>query len=160
MRRAIVAAALLIASTPFAVHAMDGHPVQATKMKWDAAPPGLPPGGQAALLFGNPAQSGLFVVRFKGPTGYKVLPHTHSGDESITVISGTLHVGHGPTFDTTKGEKLKAGDFITMPKGMQHYIWFSEPGEIQVHAMGPFDITYVNPGDDPRGTPAASTAKK
>ena len=37
-----------------------------------------------------------------------------------------------------------------MPKGMQHFAWFTEETIIQVHGMGPQGITYVNPADDPQ----------
>lgn len=155
MRRTVLVALLLL-SPAFIAQAMEGHVVQAGKLKWGPAPPGVPPGGEAAVLVGDPGKSGLFVVRFKAPAGYKVPAHTHSTDEAITVLSGTFHVGMGPKLDTSKGETLKAGDFVNMAKGMQHYVWFSEPGEIQIHAMGPFDITYVNPADDPRNQATAA----
>jgi hypothetical protein len=37
-----------------------------------------------------------------------------------------------------------------MPKGMRHYAAAKGETIIQVHGTGPFDITYVNPADDPR----------
>jgi hypothetical protein len=33
---------------------------------------------------------------------------------------------------------------------MQHYAWSTGPTIIQINGMGPFEITYVNPADDPR----------
>jgi len=45
---------------------------------------------------------------------------------------------------------VKVGGFVHMPKGMQHFAWFTEESIIQLHGMGPQDITYVNPADDPR----------
>ena len=39
---------------------------------------------------------------------------------------------------------------------MNHWVHASAPATVQVHGMGPFQITYVDPKDDPRGT----TAKK
>ena len=159
MRRTVVAALLLV-FVPIIAQAMDGHFVQANMIKWEAGPPGLPPGGQAAVLLGNPGQAGPYVVRFKAPAGYKIPAHSHSTDESITVLSGSFHLGHGPKLDTTKGEKLLAGGFVNVSKGMQHYVWFSEPSEIQVHGVGPFDITYVNPDDDPSKTTTSAPKPK
>jgi hypothetical protein len=33
---------------------------------------------------------------------------------------------------------------------MQHYVWVAEETIVQVHGLGPLDISYVNPADDPR----------
>ena len=33
---------------------------------------------------------------------------------------------------------------------MPHYGWTTAPTVIQIHGLGPFAITYVNPADDPR----------
>ena len=38
-----------------------------------------------------------------------------------------------------------------MAAGMNHYAFTSDPVEVQVTGMGPFEITYVDPKDDPRG---------
>jgi hypothetical protein len=37
-----------------------------------------------------------------------------------------------------------------MQSGMNHWVFNSDPVEIQVSGMGPFAINYVNPKDDPR----------
>jgi hypothetical protein len=47
-------------------------------------------------------------------------------------------------------EDIRAGGFMHMPKGMQHFGWFTEATIIRFHGMGPQSITYVNPADDPR----------
>ena len=55
----------------------------------------------------------------------------------------------GEKFDEAKGQAVKAGGFVSVPKGMVHYPWFSEATIIQVYGEGPFTLTYVNPADDP-----------
>ena len=40
--------------------------------------------------------------------------------------------------------------YAKMPKEVRHYAWAKGEAEIQVHGTGPFEITYVNPADDPR----------
>ncbi len=119
-------------------------------LKWMDAPPGLPPGAKMAVLSGDPGKKGLFTVRLQAPAGYKVPPHMHPTAEHITVISGALHVGAGDKFDEAAGHKLVVGSYVVMPAQMNHYAWM--PGEtiIQVHGMGPFQIKYANPADDPR----------
>jgi hypothetical protein len=37
-----------------------------------------------------------------------------------------------------------------MPKGVRHFAWAKGDTVIQVSGMGPFEINYVNPADDPR----------
>jgi hypothetical protein len=68
------------------------------------------------------------------------------------VLSGTLNVGMGDKLDPKKGEALKAGGYVRMPKGMHHYAWSSGETVIQVSGAGPFEITYLNTADDPRKT--------
>ena len=38
----------------------------------------------------------------------------------------------------------------SMPANAHHYGWAKGPTIVQVHGMGPFALTYVNPDDDPR----------
>jgi hypothetical protein len=45
---------------------------------------------------------------------------------------------------------MTAGSFAAMPAGLQHFAWTKTGCVLQVHAMGPFEIVYVNPADDPR----------
>lgn len=73
------------------------------QVKFGPAPAFVPPGAQLAVLEGDPmASTGDFTVRFKMPDGYKIAPHTHPNRENVTVLSGTLKVGMGDQFDTTK----------------------------------------------------------
>src|SRR5262245_4307683 len=68
-------------------------------VKWGPAPASLPSGAQAAVLLGNPAQEGPFVLRLKFPDGFAVPPHRHSKDEFVTVISGKFAVAAGEKLD-------------------------------------------------------------
>lgn len=119
-------------------------------LKWGDAPPGLPPGGKMAVLAGDPTKKGPFTVRLQAPDGYKVMPHTHPTDENITIISGTLHMGTGDKFDESATHELTAGSFATMPTGTKHFVWTTGETIVQIHSIGPFEIKYVNPADDPR----------
>ena len=124
----------------------------ADEMKWGEAPAALPPGAKFALIEGDLAKSGaLFTFRVKFPDGYRVPPHFHPADEHITVISGTFHMAMGDRFDPSTGRAMPAGSYVVMPKGEHHFAWTTGETVIQVHAIGPWGITYVNPADDPRG---------
>jgi quercetin dioxygenase-like cupin family protein len=151
MRKTFVAAGLLLAALPLNALAMDEHAVvQPDKLKWGAPPPFLPPGAQIAVLTGHPGKTGPYVLRARMPKGYKIPAHTHPKNENVTVISGSMHIGMGPKLDTKKGEKIRAGGYVHVVTGMQHYIWVTEATVIQVHGIGPVEFSYVNPADDPR----------
>lgn len=109
-----------------------------------------------AVVSGDPSKSAAYVIRVKLPNGYKVAPHTHPTDENVTVLSGSFHIGMGDKFDIKKGESLPAGGFAHAAQGMQHYAWTTAPTVIQIHGMGPFQINYVNPQDDPRNKSTSS----
>lgn len=117
--------------------------------KWGPAPAIFPKGAQMAVLQGDPGSSELFTVRLKFPNGYKIPSHTHPTDEHVTVISGTFLVGMGDAFTTKGMMKLKAGGFVTAPANHSHYAMAQGPVTVQVHAMGPFAMTYVNAADTP-----------
>jgi Domain of unknown function (DUF4437) len=137
--------------------AMSGKAGQAHTMitpndvKWGPAPPFLPAGAQLAILDGDPSKAGRpFVLRIKMPDGYKVPPHWHPVDENITVIEGVFMMGVGEKFDQGAAREMTVGSYARMPKGLRHYAWAKGETVVQAHGAGPFEITYVNPTDDPR----------
>ena len=159
MRRSLLGICFLV-SLPVAALAMDHMAVQPGALKWGPAPPGFPAGAQVAVVSGNPGKEEPYVVRAKMPKGYTVAPHTHPSDENVTVLSGTFHIAMGDKLDKKKGETVKAGGFFNAMKGVAHYAWASTPAVIQIHGVGPFAITYVNPADDPRNKPTAQAMPK
>lgn len=124
--------------------------VPADAVTWGPAPPSLPPGAQAAVLLGNPAKEGPFVLRLKFPAGFVVPPHRHSKDESLTVIAGAFAVSSGEKVDRTSLRSLPPASFVHLPSGMPHYAWAEAESIVQINGVGPFDVTYVDPKDDPR----------
>ncbi|PNS08421.1 cupin domain-containing protein [Solilutibacter silvestris] len=143
---ALVGVAAPINATPPAEH-MAMH---ANALQWGDAPPGLPKGAKLAVLSGNPGADGLFTIRLKMPPGYRIPRHTHPTDEAVTVIQGHLDYSMGDAASAHAG-MLGANDFVNMPAGMQHAVSSKGGAIVQVQAMGPFQINYVNPADDPRG---------
>ena len=120
------------------------------QVKWGPAPPFLPPGAQLAVLEGDPmAATGDFTIRLKMPDGYKVAPHTHPHRENVTVISGTLKVGMGDTFDAGKMMSFGAGSFAYLDPSMHHYAGASGETTIQIHGGSPAKFNWINPADDP-----------
>jgi quercetin dioxygenase-like cupin family protein len=139
---------LLAAAAAF----VTGAPAQSKGMKWmDATGVGLPAGGQIAVVKGDPSKAAPFTVRIKMPAGYTVPPHKHPGDEVVRVVSaGTLSYGMGDKLDKANVGSLTKGYHVTMMAGMNHYVFTTDPIEVQVDGMGPFAITYADPKDDPR----------
>ena len=122
---------------------------QSDDVKWGPAPPMLPPGAQLAVMTGSPMAPGFVSIRAKLPAGYTIAPHTHPTDEHVTVISGTFQVGMGSTFKPDSMLALATGGFVTAPAGHAHFARAQGPTIVQVHAIGPFALTYVNPSDLP-----------
>jgi len=128
----------------------DMHLYPPTTIEWKAGPAALPPGAKMAVLEGDPTKEGPFVVRFQFPDGYHVAPHTHPKTERVTVISGALYLATGEALDRNSAKKLPAGSFGYWPAGMKHAGWSEADTVIQLHGVGPWQINYVNPADDPR----------
>ena len=124
------------------------------QLTWGDAPPALPKGAQLAVLSGNPGETGPFVVRLRMPAGYKIPAHWHPTDEHVTVVEGTFSMGMGDKLDAKATTDLPAGGYARMPAEHRHFAWTKDGATVQVHGLGPFAITYVNPADDPRGAPA------
>ena len=150
----IIAVALCIPAlgSPGPLWAGDAHhtAIAGDAVEWGPAPPSLPPGAEAAVLLGSPAKEGPFVLRLKFPAGFTVPPHRHSKDELLTVIAGKFAVASGETLDRGVLKALPQASFIHLPAGMPHYAWTGEGAIVQINGMGPFDVTYVDPRDDPR----------
>ena len=148
---ALLAAAVTACVTVRSVSAQtEMRTVTPAQLQWVDAPPGLPPGAKVAILQGDPTKPGPFTLRFRVPAGYKVPAHWHPTDENVTVLKGTLRVGKGEKFEPSTLQDLPAGSFMRMPKTMRHYAQAKGETILQLHGIGPFEIHYVNPGDDPR----------
>jgi len=117
---------------------------------WGPAPPIFPPGAQFAVVQGDPSVAGeVFTVRLLFPNGYVLAPHTHPKDEYVTVLRGTFLAGMGENFSDAALKPTKAGGFVEMPADAAHFAKMLGITEVQVHGIGPFQLTYVHPEDDP-----------
>jgi len=113
--------------------------------------PAFPPAARLAVLVGDPAKPGPYVIRVKLPGGTKLMPHRHPEDRIYTVISGVFYVGRGDRFDAEKLQAFPPGSMIVLPGDTAHYHW-AKSGEYvaQVTATGPLGLEYLDPDDDPR----------
>jgi quercetin dioxygenase-like cupin family protein len=155
----ILVGGTLLAAMPFAgpAQAAEEHKLVApNEMTWGPAPPSLPAGAQAVVLYGDPAKEGLFAFRLRTPKDYAIAPHTHPRPEIVTVISGSVRLGMGTTANKETAKVLPAGSFFALSPGMAHYYFSDEDSVIQLNSSGPWGIDYVNAADDPRKTVGAT----
>jgi quercetin dioxygenase-like cupin family protein len=119
-------------------------------LQWSPAPASMPAGAQVAVLEGDPKQSGPFTMRIKLPDGYTVPPHTHPAREHVTVLSGNFNWAMGDKLDVSKLQSFPVGSYMYMEPGTPHFVTAKGETVIQVNAIGPWAINYINPNDDPR----------
>lgn len=102
-----------------------------------------PAGGmQSAVLYGDPAKPGFYVLRLKLPAGAKVSPHTHpEGLHTVTVLSGTLYFGSGAQWDESKLRPYPPGTFFIEPPDAAHFV-AAKDGEVvvQISGIGPLAL--------------------
>lgn len=120
------------------------------EINWKDGPGSLPAGAKFAVLEGDPAKEGPFVMRLWLPDGFRIQPHWHPKVERITVISGSFNIGMGEKFDQSATREMGTGTFGFWDAGMRHFVWVKGDTVLQLHGIGPWTITYVNPADDPR----------
>ncbi|TVQ17349.1 MAG: cupin domain-containing protein [Bacteroidetes bacterium] len=116
---------------------------------WQQSPV-LEPDLKVAILEGNPSEPGVFTLRIKIPDGGYISPHWHPNVERVTVLSGRFLLGSGEKMDRNKVKKLDPGSYTSMPPGMRHFAIAEGETVIQLTSVGPWEINYINPQDDPR----------
>lgn len=119
------------------------------KLDWGPAPAVFPAGAEMVVLQGNPSKAEPFTVRLRMPNGYRIAPHTHPTAENVTVLQGTFYAGMGETFVESAMQAFQRDAFASIPANHAHYAMARGQTIVQVHAIGPFALTYVNPADDP-----------
>jgi quercetin dioxygenase-like cupin family protein len=134
-------AGLAWAETPLPI------PMLAERLTW-VSPPTLP-ALQSAWMLGTESQTGLYLLRVKRTPGGRIPPHDHPDERTTTVLSGTLYVGFGETFDETKVVAIPSGAVYVAPAEVPHYIWAKE-GEVwcQEMGMGPTGTVFI-PAESP-----------
>src|SRR5437763_15402616 len=115
----------------------------ADEVRW-FTPPYYNDGRQRAHLYGDSSQGGTWIDRVKIPGGARVLAHTHTQDELVTVIEGTWYLGEGAKFDSAKLKGYPAGSFIVIPAGITHFVAAKEGTVVvQLSGSGKFQTDYL-----------------
>ena len=123
--------------------------VDGRTLTWNASD-SMPPGARVARLAGDPGKPGAVTVRVQFPAGYRLPPHRHPDDEHLTVLSGTIAVGMGDTFNEAALKDVPAGGYIVFPATDSHYVLSRTAATVQSISMGPLGVVYANTSDDPR----------
>jgi quercetin dioxygenase-like cupin family protein len=156
MRSILVALSLTLSAGLVAAQGTPNHGAQHAiivlpdQISWGPAPPALPAGAKVAVIEGKPAEPGPFTMRLSLPNGYRIKPHYHPGIEHVTVMKGTFRVGMGDKFDASALTSMPTGTFAALEPGTHHFAEARGETIVQVHGVGPWSLTYVNPADDPR----------
>src|SRR6185436_16693171 len=106
--------------------------VKSAEMEWTDYP--NRPGVKLAVLEGDLAKPGPFLMRVKFPAGYKLAPHTHPSVEHTTVLSGALRLGYG-TKDDAPSELLTVGSVVITPANTPHFFATTEETIVQTHGI-------------------------
>jgi quercetin dioxygenase-like cupin family protein len=112
------------------------------KIQWKKTPGG---GNENAVLVGDPAKEGLYVVVNKWLKGnHFSRPHFHPNDRFITVLKGTWWVGTGNKFDPANTVPMPAGTIVTHYGKQVHWDGAKDEDAILlIVGMGPATSTRV-----------------
>jgi hypothetical protein len=66
------------------------------------------------------------------------------------VITGTFRIGMGETVDPSKATAMPAGSFVVLAPSTPHFVSVDEETIVQLNNIGPWEITYIDPKEDPR----------
>jgi hypothetical protein len=99
---------------------------------WRSGPPGLPGGSTFAVISGDPAQAGPFMIRVELPSGYRLAPYRRPRDENIVVLAGAIQVGT---------RTLASGSFIRLRANQWHFLSTQSGATLQIFGDGPFALS-------------------
>lgn len=115
------------------------QPMLPESFQW-LSPPQIP-GAKIAWVVGAEKAPANYVFRVMLAKGTKVYPHTHPDERATVVLSGSLYVGFGNTFDTATMVEVPTGAIYIAPANTPHYVWAKE-------GM----VSYQETGTGPTGT--------
>lgn len=121
------------------------HDVTAADLTWNPIEvPGFVSGMQIAPVHGDPSVPDQpYTLRLMFPDGYEFPPHWHPRAENVTVLEGTFLLAMGKQFDESGLKTYQPGDYLFIAAENPHYGKVQGRTVIQLHGMGPFDITVV-----------------
>jgi quercetin dioxygenase-like cupin family protein len=135
MLHAILVASLTIAGAT-------GAAPQATRVRavlptddsaWRAGPTGWPDGSRFAVVSGDPAQTGPFMIRVELPSGYRLPFCSHPRETSIVVLAGAIEVD---------ARTLSSGAFMHLHADEPHSLSSRSGAILQIFGSGPLEMVH------------------
>ncbi len=132
-------------------HALQGQAAQAQgvrtvtpdELSWQ--PVEGDPEALIAVLYGNPAEAGHFIVRYKLPPSWAGRPHTHGSTELLTIHSGMCYLAFGDALTREAAKKFSPGAFIAFPAGTKMNSFTGEDEcVVDVQGQGPLTTQYLD----------------
>ena len=122
MRKFFTAVLLVTSAYSVAVMGQSSAPVPilADSIRWVS--PANIPGLRVAWVLGAEQKPGPYILRVMLANGTRIPPHTHPDDRNTTVLSGTIYVGFGRTFDESRLVAIPTGAVYVVPANVPHYI--------------------------------------
>lgn len=117
---------------------------RAEDLKWGPCPPVLPKGCEMAVLEGSPREEILFTARFRTTTPFELKPHSHPGNERVTILEGKVGVGFGDAIDREVVAWFGPGDYYVNAKGAPHFVLADEPALLQITGIGPWKVNFLD----------------
>lgn len=119
-------------------------PILPDTLRWIDAPGGLPL--QATWIIGAESKPEPYLLRVKLNAGGRIPPHTHPDARNSTVLSGTLYVGFGATFDEAKLVAIPSGAVYVAPAQVPHFVAAKDEAVLYQEAgSGPTGTAFVKP---------------
>lgn len=96
------------------------------------------------VLFGDPAQPGLYVIQLEVTPNTIIRAHSHKDTRTASVVSGLWYFGYGQKNLPDLLRPLPAGSFYTEPAGQAHFARTGPEGaQVMITGYGPTDTVYV-----------------
>lgn len=144
MKRTLVLVVACASALGLAWTVQDGGSVTsvaAKDIKWVQAK-GMPDGWMTCVVHGDPSK-GASVTMSKAPAGALVKPHTHSADETVAIVSGSVLLGQGDVVDESKATLIEAGGYANIPAKVPHWAKVKSDVVFVRSASGAHDITFI-----------------
>jgi hypothetical protein len=99
-------------------------------------------GSDQAVVLGDPAKPGLYIVLTKWPPHKNSRPHFHPNDRYITVLKGTWWVNTGARYDPDGMKPIPQGSYVVHYGKQIHYDGArDEECILEILGMGPATST-------------------
>ena len=108
-------------------------PVLPQDFKWFTPPTNATIHG--AWVIGSEQAADPYLFRVRLDAGGRMAPHTHPDTRNTTVLSGTLYVGFGDTFDETHIVAIPTGGVYVAPANVSHFVW-AKDGDVVYQEAG------------------------